>query len=226
MIYNYDIQYGKERTVKKVIYMINAEEFVHNAINCNGGVIKTSELLNRGLSKPEIYKLQENGIIKQIQHGYYCIGNEDINNISIYILLNQLIPNSIICLYSALEHYGYINNKNINNVITIAVPRDYSRSKLKTNLIPFKAYFVPKDIFEIGKTVVNIQGSDTFMYDRERTICDCFRYRTKIDSEVFNKALHSYLRDVDRDLSKLLKYAKELGIFKKVSGLMDVLIEF
>lgn len=35
----------------------------------------------------------------------------------------------------------------------------------------------------------NFNGVELAVYDRERTICDCFKYRTKLDNEIFNKAM-------------------------------------
>ena len=62
------------------------------------------------------------------------------------------------------------------------------------------------------------------VYDRERTICDCFKYRTKLDNETFNKALNAYVADDNKNLSNLSKYAKEMKVYKKVMDLMEVLL--
>ncbi len=62
------------------------------------------------------------------------------------------------------------------------------------------------------------------MYDRERTICDCFKYRTKLDSETFNKAVNAYAADESKNLANLSKYAKEMKLYAKVMNLMEVLL--
>ena len=62
------------------------------------------------------------------------------------------------------------------------------------------------------------------VYDRERTICDCFKYRTKLDNEIFNKAVNAYVADDNKNLSNLSKYAKEMKVYKKVMDLMEVLL--
>ena len=41
------------------------------------------------------------------------------------------------------------------------------------------------------------------VYARERTVCDCFKYRTKLDNEMFNKALNAYAADKKKNLSNL-----------------------
>ena len=62
------------------------------------------------------------------------------------------------------------------------------------------------------------------VYDRERTICDCFKYRTKLDNEIFNKAVNAYAVDEIKNLANLSKYAKEMKLYTKVMNVMEVLL--
>ena len=62
------------------------------------------------------------------------------------------------------------------------------------------------------------------VYDRERTICDCFKYRTKLDNETFNKALNTYVADERKNLANLSVYAKKMKLYKKVMSVMEVLL--
>jgi predicted transcriptional regulator of viral defense system len=62
------------------------------------------------------------------------------------------------------------------------------------------------------------------IYDRERTICDCFKYRSKLDNEIFSKALKAYANDIKKNLNNLSTYAKKLRVYKKVTELMEVLL--
>jgi predicted transcriptional regulator of viral defense system len=62
------------------------------------------------------------------------------------------------------------------------------------------------------------------VYDRERTICDCFKYRARLDNEMFAKALNAYANDTNKNLKNLSDYAKKLRVYKKVTELMEVLL--
>jgi hypothetical protein len=62
------------------------------------------------------------------------------------------------------------------------------------------------------------------VYDRERTICDCFKYRTKLDNEIFNKAVNAYTADEKKNLANLSIYAKEMQLYTKVMSVMEVLL--
>ena len=56
----------------------------------------------------------------------------------------------------------------------------------------------------------------------ERTICDIIK--NKIDSELFTEALKNYVKRKDKNLNRLMEYAKKMNIVKKVRTYMEVLI--
>lgn len=85
-------------------------------------------------------------------------------------------------------------------------------------------YYIQNDQFEIGKGESIFDGVKLNVYDRERTICDCFKYRTKLDNELFNKALNAYAADDKKNLSNLSKYAKEMRVYTKLMNVMEVLL--
>ena len=80
------------------------------------------------------------------------------------------------------------------------------------------------ELYDLGKTTDTFNGVVLPVYDRERTICDCFKYRAKLDNEIFNKALNAYANDTEKKLSNLSAYAKKLRVYKKVTELMEVLL--
>ena len=107
---------------------------------------------------------------------------------------------------------------------SIAVPRTFSRTRLHIDSLATKVYFVQPTLFEIGKTSGDFNGVQLAVYDRERTICDCFKYRTKLDNEMFNKALNAYAADKKKNLSNLSSYAKKMRVYKKLMDVMEVLL--
>ena len=90
--------------------------------------------------------------------------------------------------------------------------------------MPIKAYYIQNELFEIGKKTDDFNGFTLNIYDRERTICDCFKYKNQLDSEIFNKAINAYIADDKKNLANLSKYAKQLKVYKKVTELMEVLL--
>ena len=86
-------------------------------------------------------------------------------------------------------------------------------------------YKIKKDQISIDYENESVRDGTTLsIYDKERTICDCFKYRTKLDNELFAKAVKAYAADKNKNLANLIKYAKQLRVYKKVTDIMEVLL--
>ena len=185
-----------------------------------GGIAKTLDFVAAGIPAVDVVNLCNTGYLERIRHGYYQLANGD--TYSEEQLLATLIPKAIICVESALFHYGYSDFA--PRKWSIAVPRSMSRTKLDIDALALQTYYVQPEIYELGKTTADFNGIILSIYDRERTICDCFKYRSRLDNEIFNKALNAYVNDPQKDLKNLSGYAKKLRVHKKVTELMEVLL--
>ena len=186
-----------------------------------GGIAKTSDFVAAGIPAVDIVNLCNTGYLERIRHGYYQLA--DGNTSSEEQLIATLIPKAIICVESALFHYGYSGFA--PRKWSIAVPRSMSRTKLDIDVLTLQTYYVQSEIYELGKTTADFNGVVLPIYDRERTICDCFKYRSRLDHEIFSKALNAYAKDEKKNLQNLSIYAKKLRVYKKVNELMSVLLD-
>ena len=62
------------------------------------------------------------------------------------------------------------------------------------------------------------------MYDLERTMCDLIRSRSNFEIQDFNTAIKSYVQRSDKDLNRLMVYAKSFRIEKVIRQYMEVLL--
>lgn len=186
-----------------------------------GGIAKTSDFVAAGIPAVDVVNLCNTGYLERIRHGYYQLA--DGNTSSEEQLIATLLPKAIICVESALFHYGYSDFA--PRKWSIAVPRSMSRTKLDIDAPVLQTYYVQPEIYELGKTTADFNGVMLPVYDRERTICDCFKYRSRLDHEIFSKALNAYAKDEKKNLQNLSIYAKKLRVYKKVNELMSVLLD-
>ena len=186
-----------------------------------GGIAKTSDFVAAGIPAVDIVNLCNTGYLERIRHGYYQLA--DGNTSSEEQLIATLIPKAIICVESALFHYGYSGFA--PRKWSIAVPRSMSRTKLDVDVLALQTYYVQPEIYELGRVTDDFYGVKLSVYDRERTICDCFKYRSRLNHEIFSKALNAYAKDEKKNLQNLSIYAKKLRVYKKVNELMSVLLE-
>ena len=195
-------------------------DIAKSIIKDNGGIVKTAQLNEAGIQNSEIIKMCERGELERVKHGYYQIFNQ--MEISEEKMIATFLEEGIICMESALFYYGYSDKTPL--IWTIAVPRNISRAKIKIENFAYKLYFVQDDKLSLGRTKGVFNGIEIPIYDRERTICDWFKYKSKMDSEMFNKAINAYVADEKKNLGNLSKYAKEMRVYKKVTELMEVML--
>lgn len=196
------------------------QKLAKEVITAKGGIAKSADFVAAGMRSADVVNLCNSGFLDRVRHGYYRL--TDIQEISEARLISTLIPKGIVCVESALFHYGYSDFT--PRKWSIAVPRSMSRTKLEVNELSLQAYYVPPELYELGKTTDDFDGVTLSVYDRERTICDCFKYRSRLDNEMFSKALNAYANDTNKNLQNLSAYAKKLRVYKKVTELMEVLL--
>lgn len=193
---------------------------VKEVIILKGGIAKSADFVASGIRAVDVVKLCNAGFLARVRHGYYELA--DKSSVSEEQLLSTLIPKGVVCVESALFHYGYSDFA--PRKWSIAIPRSMSRTKLNVDVLALKPYYIQAELYELGKTTDEFGGVTLPVYDRERTICDCFKYRSKLDNEIFNKALNAYVNDSKKNLKNLSVYAKKLRVYKKVTELMEVLL--
>lgn len=207
--------------MQKVGVGVNRQDIASKVFNTVGEIAKKSDFIAAGMKEQDVYTLFKQGYIQRIKKGYYkhAAGDEPKEE----LLLSKLMTQGIVCVESALFYYGYSDFAPREWAIT--VPRSYSRTvKAIREEVPVKAYYVQNDMYHLGETTGSFNGVTLPVYDRERTVCDCFKYRTKLDNEIFNKAVNAYVADEKKNLANLSKYAKKMGVYKRMMSVMEVLL--
>jgi predicted transcriptional regulator of viral defense system len=183
-----------------------------------GGIMRTKELCDSGIYYKKLQQLIAEGKVEQMRRGYYQYIDE--NAFLEVPLIVKLFPDGVVCMESALEYYGYTDR--IPSAWNIAVRADSSRMRFKIDYPAVKPHFIEPSRFIIGITHTLIEENDIKIYDRDRTICDCLLHRNKMDAEVFNTAVRSYLKDSKRNEGHLALYANKLRVEKKVREVLGI----
>lgn len=154
--------------------------------------------------------------LNKIAPGFYI---DDKYVVDPYYIFQKRYPKYIFSGISALYLLGLIDK--IPTDFEVVAMQGYHPSRNKIdNLIIRKISDI--NVYNLGiKETKTMFGNIVKVYDEERTICDVIKYRDKYDSETFVKAIRLYIRKINNQ-TKLFKYARELGIEKKVYEVMEV----
>ena len=183
-----------------------------------GGMMRTMQLAEEKIFYPQREKLIADGYVEKIRRGYYqWINPDDFSEVGTVI---RLFPDAILCMDTALRYYGYSDRT--PGDWHLAVSKDSGKSRFKIDYPFVKPYYVEPAVLELGLTTGTMDGHAIRIYDKDRLICDCLRYRNKMDKEIFNKAIQKYIADPEKSIPKLMEYAGPLRVKKMTKDLIGV----
>ena len=182
-----------------------------------GGIVKKEQFTELGIDYRRILDFVQSGDLVRIKNGYYT---DRIDRFTEEELVARLFSDARLCMESALYAYGYISQKPY--AWHLAVDKNTSKSRFKMDYPKIIPYYTEPDALELGSTEITMSGQQFLIYDRDRVICDCLKYETKLEREVFKGALQSYIRDSQKDISALMAYARARKVVGKVQSMIGV----
>ena len=197
-----------------------AEQILGQVLNCiddNGGIVKKEQLAALGIDYRRILDFVEHKDIIRIKNGYYTYG---IERFSEEALVSKLFPDAVLCMESALYAYGYISHKPYG--FHLAVDKNTSKSRFKMDYPKVIPYYTEPEVLKIGVATIEYEECTFQIYDKDRLICDCLKYESKMDRVDFKEAIQSYIKDEEKDISALMDYARERKVLKRVQSLIGV----
>jgi len=184
--------------------MNKKDESIHKVFKKHKGFARTKDILAAGIHTRNIKRVREKEQVVQVKRGLYRLADIPLISNQGFVDLARAVPGGVICLLSALSYYELTTFN--PSVIAMAICRGSRKPKI--NYPPVEFYHFSKKQFEAGINKIKVKGHEIRIYNREKTICDCFRYRNKLGLDIAKEGLSEYLKRKDRDLEKLLEYAE------------------
>lgn len=170
----------------------------------NYGILRTGKAKKLGIHEVTLIQMCNEGLLVKESRGLYRLAdlpplsNPDLVQIAIRV------PNSVICLISALGFYQLTTQ--IPYKIYIALPREVKAPRI--DYPPLDIVYLSQKPYSAGIEEYNLDGVKVRIYSKEKTIADCFKFRNKIGVDIALEALKDYLRQPNRDIQSILNYAR------------------
>lgn len=181
--------------------------------------ITNKEAEQLGYGRHILASMAKQGTLERVRPGLYQINGELTDD---FLLISSNSKRVIFSHQTAL--YLHDLSDRSPNTFHISVPQAYNASHIKKRYDNLKIHYVKKDLFSIGliekKTPM---GNEVQVYDIERTICDIIIDKKNIDKQIFVDAINRYFKSSKKNLRKLIKYSKELGIEEEIRNYIEVL---
>jgi predicted transcriptional regulator of viral defense system len=185
----------------------------------NNGILRASQAIKLGVPEYVIYKMLDKGDLIRESRGFYRL--KEANQISDYDLIQVscLVPKGVICLISALYFYGLTTQ--IPSEVYVALESFMKKPRLK--FPPIKVIYLSSNIFSLGIVEHVIDGVKVKMYNREKTIADCFKFRNKIGKEIAIEALKDYLHQPKSNINQIMEYSRAIHVDKTIRPYLESL---
>ena len=194
-------------------YQVAKEQFM-----ALGGYARTAAIVKAGLSSLDIAELVRTQAIVPIKRGLYRW--HETESSSSLAEASRIVPEGIVCLLSAVSYHELGTRVPWNT--SLAIPMK-ARKPVLPEYPPIQLFYFSPLQYETGIMTVQVDDTDVRMYDPEKTLCDCARYRNKIGMDVFREAVAEYMRRPGRDIDKLLTYSRKLRIQSVIQRFAEAL---
>ena len=187
---------------------------IKQIMNTNNGILSTRMIEPLNISRQYLSIIKKNNEIEKISRGIYLSPNAFEDS---YFSFQQKYKKAIFSHMNALYFYGMTEEFPYN--YTVTVPQSYHASTVNEKC---NVFYVSDDIYEMGVVEIETPNKNKVrVYDKERCICDIIRSKGRMDPEQVKKTIKQYIKSSDKDITKLSKYSKKMGIGEKVMEMVD-----
>lgn len=182
------------------------------------GYLSVTEAQGLGISRTYIQEYISANGFERVARGLYKSPDVWTDYLYIIALKNE---KAVYSFDTALMLNGLTEREPSDIFVTVS--RAYNASHLRSTGIIVN--YVRDEWVDLGRTVAKTTyGNEVSVYDMERTICDILRVRDKKDPQMFVYAIKEYAKSVNKNLPRLMKYAKEFGVEAELRRYMEVLL--
>jgi predicted transcriptional regulator of viral defense system len=186
----------------------------------NNSILRVSTAIKLGMPKHILYEMVKTGELIREAQGIYRLSESDPLSNPDLVNLSLRVPKAVICLISAL--YFHELTTQIPHAVYFALPRDVKTPKIHHP--PIRVFHFSEKSYRAGIVEHDLDGVKVKIYDREKTIADCLKFREKIGMDVAIEAVKDYLRQPKIDVHKLLEYAKINRVEKIMRPYLEALL--
>lgn len=183
-------------------------------------IIKTSTLRENQICSRDIAELIALGFIIKIKTGYYA-WDSDFENLQDFEVIQNLIPNGVISMLSAAQVHDLTTVNSMNIMVTI--PLRMMKPQLP-QYPPVDIYFSADKNMELGIVNYQMDHMTVRIYNKERTVCDLFKYSSRVENDVALDVLKAYMDSRDKNLQLLFEYANQLRVKKYIKPYVEALL--
>jgi len=181
------------------------------------GIIRVRDLMEQGIHPEYLRRLCEKGLLTRMGRGIYIPADSEISpNVGLAQAAKR-VPHGVVCLLSALQFH----NLGTQSPFEVWLAIDRKSARPRVDYPPLRIVRFSGKALTEGTEKHKIEGVEISIFNRAKTIADCFKYRNKIGLDVALEALKDCRQRRLCTNDQLWEYAK----ICRVSNIMKPYLE-
>lgn len=185
----------------------------------HGGMLRTSQAVELGIHPRTLYGLRDARRIIEISRGLFRLAElPEITNPDL-VAVSVKVSEAVICLVSALAFHEITTE--VPHEVYVALPRGTKRPRL--DYPPVRAFHFSGETLSAGVETHEIDGVPVRIFNPEKTVADCFKFRYKIGLDVAIEALKLCRERKKSSAGTLLLYARVCRVERVMRPYLEAL---
>ena len=166
-------------------------------------LLRARDLAERSLPTVALTRLVAAGKLERVARGVYSLPGRALSEHRSLAEVSLRVPQGVVCLLSALRVHGIGTQAPFE--VWLAIPHHFPTPRLDQPAL--RAVRMSGPAMTEGIERVLIDGIDVPVFNAEKTVADCFKYRNKIGLDVALEALRDAWSQGKLQMDALWRYA-------------------
>ncbi len=186
----------------------------------HGGILCTAQALRAGIHPGTLYAMRDSGALDAVSRGVYRLANSPPLSNPDLVTVGTRVPGGVICLISALAFYELTTQ--IPHEVHVALPRGAEEPRLDHP--PIKTYRFTGEAFTEGIETHELDGVSVRIYNPEKTLADCFKFRNQVGLDTVMEAVRFYRERRSIKVDDLIHYAGICRVKKIIRPYLEAIL--
>ena len=149
------------------------------------GMIRVRDAVKEGIHPENLRRLCKKGLLVKMARGIYILADSEISQNVGLAQISKRVPNGVICLLSALQFHDI----GTQSPFEVWVAIDQKAAAPRIDYPPIRIVRFSGKALSEGIEIHQIEGVEVEIYNKAKTIADCFKFRNKIGLDIALEAL-------------------------------------
>jgi predicted transcriptional regulator of viral defense system len=186
----------------------------------HGGILRTGQALREGIHPSTLYAMRDAGTLDIVSRGVYRLADSDPLGNPDLVTVATRIPLGVVCLISALSFHDLTTQ--IPHEVHVALPRGAEEPRLDHP--PIRTYRFSGEAFTEGIEDHKVDDVSVRIYNPEKTLADCFKFRNRIGLDTAVEAVRFYRERRTVKIDELMHYASVCRVTKIIRPYLEAIL--